>query len=171
MSHAQLSKASINQIKLKVFILPYFSVIPMTCWVVSQFKKRTLSFPEPALNTSFLPRSISTPTSSGTIVPSSPFRPLCSELFSTAIPHLHIFAVSPISKRHILIIANITMAKMQQFFKIPPRIFFSALTKETVCMFHKSGHYVSVHTRVFGLPQLRHRHIMPFQELCRKHAF
>ena len=118
MSHAQLSKASINQIKLKVFILPYFSVIPMTCWVVSQFEKRTLSFPEPALNTSFLPRSISTSTSSGTIVPSSPFRPLCSELFSTAIPHLHIFAVSPISKRHILIIANITMAKMQQFLKI-----------------------------------------------------
>ena len=90
----------------------------MTCWVVSQFKKRTLSFPEPALNTSFLPCSISTSTSSGTIVPSSPFRPLCSELFSTAITHLHIFAVSPISKRHILIIANITMAKMQQFLKI-----------------------------------------------------
>ena len=114
--------ASINQIKLKVFILPWFSVISMTCWVVSQFVKRTLSFPVTALNTLFLPRSISTSTRFGTIAPSPPFRPLCSELFSTAIPHLHIFAVSPISK-HILIIANITMAKMQQFFKIPPTIF------------------------------------------------
>ena len=118
MSYAQNGVHQLNKIKSIIHFIPCFSVIPMTCWVVSQFKKRTLSFPEPALNTSFLPRSISTSTSSGTIVPSSPFRPLCSELFSTAIPHLHIFAVSPISKRHILIIANITMAKMQQFLKI-----------------------------------------------------
>ena len=119
-------------------LFSFFCILSNTFWIICQIVKTAVLLPIFTLSTLLGPLGYSTSTTSCALTPGSPLWPLSSHLFYTAIPDLHILAMSSMFRaiQHVLIIADIavTVGMNILLYRIYEQWNINLLWRDFVCL-------------------------------------